>query len=252
MRVFPLIPCKQADHRREIAASGFAEHCHPSCREPEFGAVGSDPAGCLGSSWKTIYGRVGCGTCCRALGQGRVWFTRSSLRDAVWCRPCATCSMRSLPDTKVSTARSTSADRGQGVRILQARSRIRFGAGRRMPRRQARSASLLSLKVITMASSKTAVVLSNPHPVLGSTEVFKTFNYAPAVAGGGLLFIAAQIGIRAAGTVPSSVEEQIDLAFQRLGSALRISSSWSAITSISTSSSRCSAVAGLSYRGESR
>lgn len=61
---------------------------------------------------------------------------------------------------------------------------------------------------------------SNPHPVLGSTEVFKTFNYAPAVAAGGLLFVAGQIGIRADGTVPESVEEQIDLAFQRLGAIL--------------------------------
>lgn len=72
-----------------------------------------------------------------------------------------------------------------------------------------------------MQSSKTTIALSNPHPVFGSTEVFKTFNYAPAVAAGGLLFIAGQIGIRADGTVPSTVEEQIDLAFQRLGAILQ-------------------------------
>ncbi|AQV97882.1 RidA family protein [Cupriavidus necator] len=72
-----------------------------------------------------------------------------------------------------------------------------------------------------MPSSKTTVVLPNPHPVLGSTEVFKTFNYAPAVAAGGLLFIAGQVGVRADDTVPSSVEEQIDLAFQRLGAILQ-------------------------------
>lgn len=72
-----------------------------------------------------------------------------------------------------------------------------------------------------MQSSKTTVVLSNPHAVFGSTEVFKTFNYAPAVAAGGLLFIAGQIGIRADGTVPTSVDEQIDLAFQRLGAILQ-------------------------------
>ncbi|MGF6603362.1 enamine deaminase RidA (YjgF/YER057c/UK114 family) [Paraburkholderia sp. GAS448] len=71
-----------------------------------------------------------------------------------------------------------------------------------------------------MHASKTTVVLANPHPVLGSTEVFRTFNYAPAVAAGGLLFVAGQIGIRADGTVPGSVEEQIDLAFQRLGAVL--------------------------------
>lgn len=72
-----------------------------------------------------------------------------------------------------------------------------------------------------MPSSKTTVVLSNPHPVLGSTDVFKTFNYAPAVAAGGLLFIAGQVGIRADGTVAACVEEQIDLAFQRLGAILQ-------------------------------
>ncbi|CAG2154878.1 RutC family protein YjgH [Cupriavidus yeoncheonensis] len=72
-----------------------------------------------------------------------------------------------------------------------------------------------------MPSSKTTITLSNPHPVFGSTEVFKAFNYAPAVAAGGLLFIAGQIGVRADGTVPSAVEEQIDLAFRRLGAILQ-------------------------------
>ncbi len=76
-------------------------------------------------------------------------------------------------------------------------------------------------KARTMQPSKTTIALSNPHPVFGSTEVFKTFNYAPAVAAGGLLFIAGQIGIRADGTVPETVEEQIDLAFQRLGAILQ-------------------------------
>ena len=74
-----------------------------------------------------------------------------------------------------------------------------------------------------MQPFKTSTVLSNPHPVLGSTDVFKTFNYAPAVAAGGLLFVAGQIGIRVDGTVPASVEEQIDLAFQRLGAILQAS-----------------------------
>ncbi|OAJ55007.1 hypothetical protein A6V36_09295 [Paraburkholderia ginsengiterrae] len=72
-----------------------------------------------------------------------------------------------------------------------------------------------------MQPSKTTIALSHPHPVFGSTEVFKAFNYAPAVAAGGLLFIAGQIGIRADGTIPASVEEQIDLAFQRLGAILQ-------------------------------
>ena len=74
---------------------------------------------------------------------------------------------------------------------------------------------------ILMRPSKTTIALSNPHPLLGNTDVFKTFNYAPAVAAGGLLFVAGQIGIRADGTVPASVEEQIDLAFQRLGAILQ-------------------------------
>ncbi|MGM3276717.1 RidA family protein [Ralstonia sp. 24A2] len=72
-----------------------------------------------------------------------------------------------------------------------------------------------------MPASKTTITLPNPHPVFGSTDVFKTFNYAPAVAAGGLLFIAGQIGMRADGTVPDTVEEQIDLAFQRLGAILQ-------------------------------
>jgi enamine deaminase RidA (YjgF/YER057c/UK114 family) len=76
-------------------------------------------------------------------------------------------------------------------------------------------------KVLIMQPSKTTTVLLNPHPALGSTDVFKTFNYAPAVAAGGLLFVAGQIGIRVDGTVPASVEEQIDLAFQRLGAILQ-------------------------------
>jgi enamine deaminase RidA (YjgF/YER057c/UK114 family) len=72
-----------------------------------------------------------------------------------------------------------------------------------------------------MQPSKTTIALSNPHPVFGSTDVFKTFNYAPAVAAGGLVFIAGQIGLRADGTIPESVGEQIDLAFRRLGAILQ-------------------------------
>lgn len=80
---------------------------------------------------------------------------------------------------------------------------------------------LLRPTVPSMPASKTTITLPNPHPVFGSTEVFKTFNYAPAVAAGGLLFIAGQIGVRADGTVPDTAEEQIDLAFQRLGAVLQ-------------------------------
>ncbi|WP_257786975.1 RidA family protein [Cupriavidus sp. USMAHM13] len=37
---------------------------------------------------------------------------------------------------------------------------------------------------------------------------------------GGLVFISGQVGIRPDGTVPDSVEEQIELAFRRLGAVL--------------------------------
>jgi enamine deaminase RidA (YjgF/YER057c/UK114 family) len=71
-----------------------------------------------------------------------------------------------------------------------------------------------------MSPSKKALVLPNPHPVLGSTSMFESFNYAPAVRAGGLLFVAGQIGLRADGSVPDAAEEQMDLAFQRLGAIL--------------------------------
>lgn len=54
----------------------------------------------------------------------------------------------------------------------------------------------------------------------GSNKVFDLFKYSPAVKAGGLVFIAGQVGLRANGTVPDSAEEQIRLAFQRLGAIL--------------------------------
>lgn len=72
-----------------------------------------------------------------------------------------------------------------------------------------------------MNQNKKTMTLSNPHPVFGSTEVFKTFNYAPAVSAGGLLFVAGQVGVRPDGVVPERVEEQIDIAFKRLEAILR-------------------------------
>jgi len=104
--------------------------------------------------------------------------------------------------------------------LFDPRSRTRFGADPCALRRQSGSHPYFP-RAHTMKSSKTTVALSNPHPVRGNTDVFRTFNYAPAVAAGGLLFIAGQIGIRADGTVPGSVEEQIDLAFRRLGAILQ-------------------------------
>lgn len=57
-------------------------------------------------------------------------------------------------------------------------------------------------------------------PTFGSNKVFDLFKYSPAVKAGGLVFIAGQVGIRPDGTVPESAEEQIDLAFKRLGTIL--------------------------------
>jgi len=57
-------------------------------------------------------------------------------------------------------------------------------------------------------------------PTFGSNKVFDLFKYAPAVRAGGLVFIAGQVGIRPDGTVPDTAEEQIRLAFQRLGAIL--------------------------------
>lgn len=57
-------------------------------------------------------------------------------------------------------------------------------------------------------------------PTFGGNKVFDLFQYSPAVKAGGLLFIAGQVGIRPDGTVPESAEEQIELAFQRLGAIL--------------------------------
>ena len=62
--------------------------------------------------------------------------------------------------------------------------------------------------------------LPDNDPTFGSNKVFDLFQYSPAVKAGGLVFIAGQVGIRPDGTVPESAEEQIDLAFKRLGAIL--------------------------------
>lgn len=63
--------------------------------------------------------------------------------------------------------------------------------------------------------------LPEDNAVFGGNKVFDLFKYNPAVKAGGLVFIAGQVGIRADGTVPDSAEEQIRLAFQRLGEVLK-------------------------------
>ena len=55
----------------------------------------------------------------------------------------------------------------------------------------------------------------------GSNKIFDLFQYSPAVSANGLVFVAGQVGLRADGTIPESVEEQIDLAFKRAQVILR-------------------------------
>lgn len=62
--------------------------------------------------------------------------------------------------------------------------------------------------------------LPEDHPVFGGNRVFDLFQYSPSVRAGGLVFIAGQVGIRPDGTVPDGAEEQIELAFERLGAIL--------------------------------
>ena len=63
--------------------------------------------------------------------------------------------------------------------------------------------------------------LTESHPVFGSTKVFDTFQYSPAVTAAGLVFIAGQIGLRPDGSIPEDPKEQIKLAFERLGAILK-------------------------------
>lgn len=58
-------------------------------------------------------------------------------------------------------------------------------------------------------------------PTFGGNKVFDLFKYSPAVRAGGLVFIAGQVGIRPDGTVPDAADEQIRLAFTRLGAILK-------------------------------
>lgn len=71
-----------------------------------------------------------------------------------------------------------------------------------------------------MSNSIQRLRLPENDPTFGSNKVFDLFQYSPAVKAGGLVFIAGQVGIRPDGTVPDTAEEQIDLAFRRLGAIL--------------------------------
>lgn len=63
--------------------------------------------------------------------------------------------------------------------------------------------------------------LPEDDPTFGSNRIFDLFQYSPAVAAGGLVFIAGQIGLRADGTIPTTAKEQARLAFERMGTVLR-------------------------------
>lgn len=62
--------------------------------------------------------------------------------------------------------------------------------------------------------------LPDDNPTFGGNSTFDLFQYSAAVKAGGLVFISGQIGMRADGSVPLRVEEQIDLAFKRLATIL--------------------------------
>jgi enamine deaminase RidA (YjgF/YER057c/UK114 family) len=69
---------------------------------------------------------------------------------------------------------------------------------------------------------KEIMTVPEGHPVFGGPKVFDAFQYSPAVAAGGLLFIAGQIGMRADGTIPEDADEQGVLGFERLGALLAL------------------------------
>ena len=63
--------------------------------------------------------------------------------------------------------------------------------------------------------------LPDSDPTFGSNKVFDLFQYSPAVTANGLVFIAGQIGLRADGSIPETPREQIQVAFERLGTILK-------------------------------
>lgn len=70
---------------------------------------------------------------------------------------------------------------------------------------------------------KQTVDIPHDNPIFGaSAKAFEQWQYAPAVRAGGLLFIAGTVGIRSDGTVPGSVAEQTELAFERIAEILRL------------------------------
>lgn len=71
--------------------------------------------------------------------------------------------------------------------------------------------------------TKFVVNIPEQNTVYGaSTQAFTEWQYSPAVRAGGLLFIAGTVGVKADGSIPESVAEQTELAFQRIEELLRL------------------------------
>jgi enamine deaminase RidA (YjgF/YER057c/UK114 family) len=64
---------------------------------------------------------------------------------------------------------------------------------------------------------------SNSEIFDGTRLLFENFGFSPAVSAGGLLFISGQVGLRPDGSIPETIEEQTECAFQRTQEILRLS-----------------------------
>ena len=73
------------------------------------------------------------------------------------------------------------------------------------------------------ASGKDVMAIPADNPVFGkSVKAFERYGYSPAVAAGGLLFIAGVVGARTDGSIADTVEEQAELIFTRISEILRL------------------------------
>ncbi|AHH95741.1 RidA family protein [Kutzneria viridogrisea] len=67
------------------------------------------------------------------------------------------------------------------------------------------------------------VTIPEDNAIFGQTTgAFARFGYSAAVRAHGLLFIAGTIGRRADGTIPETIEEQTEIAIQRIKEILRL------------------------------
>ena len=75
----------------------------------------------------------------------------------------------------------------------------------------------------TQHGNKSIVQIPNTNAVYGeSVSGFDAWAYSAAVRANGFLFIAGSVGFRADGSIPESVQEQCELAFERLEEILRL------------------------------